>query len=166
MIFNNMKKTFLLVILFFSVISIFCVTPVLGQQGYLEDLNNQLTAAAGPDGATFQAPTHPQFIVAKIIYIASGFFGIVFTLVTFFAGFLWLTSGGNEEKVGKAKKIILYSSIGVLLCLSAYGIALLVSKSLTIATTTIPIDGQTIDFNPATIGSEFYTEPIIQTITD
>lgn len=159
-----MKKFFLSGILFFILVSVFFVVPV--QAGYMDDLDTQLSAAAGPDGATFQAAADPRTVVAKIIYSVAGFFGIIFTAVTFYAGFLWMTAGGNEEKIGKAKKIILYSTIGVFLCLSAFSITLLVSNYLTTATTTIPINGEIIDFNPATVGSEFYVEPVLQTITN
>lgn len=158
-----MKKFFLFFSLSLIFISSFLAMPV--QADYLKDLDTQLTAASGPEGATFQAAADPRSIVAKVISVAAGFMGIIFTGMAFYAGFLWLSSGGNEEKTGKAKKIIIYSTIGAVLCLSAFGIALLVSKSLTVATTTVPIDGETVDWNPAMVGDEFYTEPVLQTIT-
>ncbi len=151
---------------FLSLISFcsFLIIPV--QAGYMEELDNQLTAVAGPDGAQFQAPADPRSVVAKVISVAAGFMGILFTGLVFYAGFLWLSSGGNEEKIGKAKKIIIYSSIGSILCLSAWSITYLVTSSLDVATSTVPVDGETIDWNPAMVGSEFYVEPVLQNIID
>ena len=159
-----MRKFFLASILFLSLFSLFFYIPV--EAGYMDDLETQLSATAGPEGATFQAPADPRTIVAKVIIVASGFMGIIFTGMAFYAGFLWLSSGGNEEKIGKAKKIIVYSIIGAILCLSAYSITYFVSQSLSTATTTYPIGGETIDRNPVMVGSEFYVEPGLQSITD
>lgn len=158
-----MKKFFLFFSLSLIFISGFFAMPV--QADYLEDLDTQLTAASGPEGATFQAAADPRSIVAKVISVAAGFMGIIFTSIIFYAGFLWLSSGGNEEKTGKAKKIIIYSTIGAILCLSAWSITYFVTSAWDVATNTVPIDGETVDWNPAMVGSEFYVEPGLQTIT-
>lgn len=158
-----MKKFFFFFSFFLLFVSGFLVMPV--QAGYMEELDNQLTAVAGPDGAQFQAPADPRSVVAKVISVAAGFMGIIFTSIIFYAGFLWLSSGGNEEKTGKAKKIIIYSTIGAILCLSAWSITYFVTSAWDVATNTVPIDGETFDWNPAMVGSEFYVEPGLQTIT-
>ena len=47
--------------------------------------------------------------------------GIVVALVVY-GGFLILTSGGSEEKVGKGKKFITYAVIGVFVAVFAYAV--------------------------------------------
>ena len=163
-ILNNMKKVFLFSIFSLLLLSVFLSVPV--QAGYYDDLETQLSATAGAEGATFQAAADPRSIVAKVISVGAGFMGIIFTGMVFYAGFLWLSSGGNEEKVGKAKKIIIYSTIGAVLCLSAWSISYFVMSAWDVATTTVPINGETLDWNPAMVGSEFYVEPGLQTINN
>jgi hypothetical protein len=38
-------------------------------------------------------------------------------------GFIWMTAGGNEEKVGKAKKMLVAGIIGLIIVVAAYAIA-------------------------------------------
>jgi len=48
-----------------------------------------------------------------------------------YAGFLYLTAAGDEEKVKKAKNLIVSAVIGMILILSSYAIASFVEGSLT-----------------------------------
>lgn len=52
--------------------------------------------------------------------------GVLFLVLTIYAGVLWMTASGNEEKVSKAKKIISSSLIGLVIVVAAYGITALV----------------------------------------
>ena len=160
-----MKKIFFILLLSILFLTTFFVRPVQAA-GFGTDLENQLSATAGGDGAGYGAPTDPRYIVASIISMATGFIGILFTALAFYAGIMWGTSGGSEEKIGKAKKILLYSSIGVLLWLSAFSITYFISKSFITATTTYPISGETIQVETGMVGSEFYTEPGLKSIID
>ena len=38
-------------------------------------------------------------------------------------GFQWMTAGGNEERVEKAKKLLIAAIIGLLIILAAWGIS-------------------------------------------
>ena len=40
-----------------------------------------------------------------------------------FAGFLWMTAGGNDEKVSQAKKTLAAAIVGLALLLAAYAIS-------------------------------------------
>lgn len=44
-----------------------------------------------------------------------GFLGFVMVVMFIYAGVLYVTSAGNEDNVGKAKKILLYCAIGTVL---------------------------------------------------
>ena len=52
----------------------------------------------------------------------AGIFGDYFLGLIIYGGFLWMTAGGNEENVGKAKKTIYYAVIGMLIIFAAYSI--------------------------------------------
>lgn len=61
--------------------------------------------------------------VASIIRTILGFLGIVAVVIILFGGFKWMTSGGNEDKVGEAKKLIISGIIGLVIVISAFAIA-------------------------------------------
>jgi hypothetical protein len=76
--------------------------------------------------------------VANIIRVAMGLLGIVAVVIILIGGFTWMTAGGNDEKVGEAKKWIFSGVIGLAIVLSAYAIASFVISSLITATTSAP----------------------------
>ncbi len=61
--------------------------------------------------------------VAKIIRAFLGLLGIVAVVIILYGGFLWMTSGGNEDQVDKARKVITNGVIGLAIILSAFAIA-------------------------------------------
>ena len=72
--------------------------------------------------------------IASIITIALGFLGALTVIIFLYAGFLYLTSGGDTEKIGVAKKLMINSVIGSTIVLSSYGIASFVLNQLSDAT--------------------------------
>jgi nitrogen fixation-related uncharacterized protein len=68
--------------------------------------------------------------VLKIVRAFLSLLGAIFLVLTIYAGFLWMTSGGNEEQVGKAKKILRDSIIGLAIVITAYAITLFVFNAL------------------------------------
>jgi len=61
--------------------------------------------------------------VSKVINAFMGLLGIVAVVIILLGGFKWMTAGGNEDKVGEAKKLILSGIIGLIIIMSAYAIA-------------------------------------------
>lgn len=98
--------------------------------------------AAGPNlglnsfGAQTQLGTKslPETI-ASIINVAMGLLGMVVVILILAGGFLWMTAGGDEKKIGTAKGLIFGGVIGLAIILSAYAIAQFVVGSLLGATT-------------------------------
>ena len=76
--------------------------------------------------------------VSKIINVALGLLGIVAVVIMLVGGFEWMTAGGDDEKVGTAKKRIFAGILGLAIILSAYAIARFVLEQLYIATTGEP----------------------------
>ena len=74
-------------------------------------------------------------VVARIINVAMGLLGIVAVVIILAGGFIWMTAGGNEEKVEKAKKLIFSGIIGLAIILTSFAIARFVISSLVQATT-------------------------------
>ncbi len=78
--------------------------------------------------------TDPRIIIGRIIQWALGFLGVIAVGLIMYAGFLWTTSGGEEEKISSAKKILTNALIGLAIILSAWGITTFVLSRLMAAT--------------------------------
>jgi hypothetical protein len=61
-------------------------------------------------------------IVARVIFTALSLLAVIFIILIIIAGYQWMTAGGNEEQVAKAKKNIANAVIGLIIILSAYAI--------------------------------------------
>ncbi len=72
--------------------------------------------------------------ITKIIKIALSLLGLIAVVIILAGGFKWMTAGGNEDKVGEAKKMIISGVIGLAIILSAFAIASFVIGSLYTAT--------------------------------
>lgn len=59
-------------------------------------------------------------IFTTLINYINGFLALVIVILILYAGFLVLTSAGDEERVKKAKSIVKYIVVGVLLLVTSY----------------------------------------------
>ncbi len=109
----------------------------------------------------------PRVIVGRIIQIALSFLGIIALLLIIYAGFLWMTSSGDEEKVNKAKDTLKNAVIGLIIILSSWAIVTFVLSRLFSAIGGLPIEtsagnGNFIDPGLGAIGActveSFYPE--------
>src|SRR3989344_789452 len=75
-----------------------------------------------------------KILIARIVRIILGFLGIIAVIINIYAGYLWMTSQGEEEKIEKAKKILLNGIIGLVIVLSSYLIVSYVINRFTEAT--------------------------------
>ncbi len=71
---------------------------------------------------------------ANLINVLLGLLGLIAVVIVLAGGFKWMTSGGNEEKTGEAKKMIGAGVIGLAIILSAWAISLFVINQLSSAT--------------------------------
>ncbi len=78
--------------------------------------------------------TDPRVIIGRIIQWALGFLGVIAISLIMYAGFLWTTSGGEEEKISQAKKILKNAAIGLAIILSSWGITTFILSRLLTAT--------------------------------
>ena len=71
-----------------------------------------------------------QTSIAAIIQGALSLVGTIFLILAVYAGILWMTASGNEEKVTKAKEIVTQAIIGLAITLGAYAITVFVTGKL------------------------------------
>lgn len=67
--------------------------------------------------------------IINILNWLLGIMTLVAVVMIIIGGFTWLTAGGNEEKVDKAKKIISAAVIGLIIVLLAWAIVIFVART-------------------------------------
>lgn len=141
------KNTFSKKIIFavFACLFVFTI-PVLPVTAGIDDAFNPGTDSGGGGGngsplnqsaqeAGYDiTQDSPDPIIETIIQVALSFLGVIFLMLTIYGGFLWMTAAGNEEQVGKAKKILTGAIIGLIIVVGAYAISTLVISKLEGAT--------------------------------
>lgn len=68
--------------------------------------------------------------VMLIVNVLLGFLGILAIVIILWGGFRWMTSAGNEEKIGEAKKIIAAGIIGLIIIFTSYAVATFVISQM------------------------------------
>jgi hypothetical protein len=66
----------------------------------------------------------PKSIIVGVIQVILGFLGLLAVIIILIGGFKWMTSGGSDDKVAEARKLIVSGIIGLLIVLAAWGISL------------------------------------------
>ena len=56
--------------------------------------------------------------------------GIVFFVLIVYAGIIWMTSGGNEQKVTQAKQTISSATVGLAIVMISYGLSVFIMNRL------------------------------------
>ncbi len=88
------------------------ITPAFAQYGLDE------TAGA----ANLKGESEPTVIVGRIIGAGLSLIGIVFFILTLYAGIIWMVARGNEDQAKKAINTIIAAAIGMIITMSAYAI--------------------------------------------
>jgi hypothetical protein len=75
----------------------------------------------------------PIVITLNIIRLVLGLLALIAVILILYSGFLYMTSGGNETQVEKAKKVIKNAVIGLVIVLASFGIvSFIIGKMLQI----------------------------------
>jgi hypothetical protein len=117
------KKIFALAILF-----IFSIVMFFGVAVHAVDVSGGLTKSIGQKAGYDAAVTQTSLAttVGGVIRGVLSVVGVIFLVLTIYAGVLWMTAAGNEETVTKAQKIVKSSVIGLVIIGAAYGITALI----------------------------------------
>src|SRR3989344_461501 len=60
--------------------------------------------------------------IMKVVRVALGLIGIITILLILYAGYLWMTSAGNADKIDQAKMTMRNAAIGLAIIFSAFAI--------------------------------------------
>ena len=70
--------------------------------------------------------TDLTIVIGRIVRIVIGFLGLIAVVIILIGGFQWMTSGGDSEKIQKAKDMMIHGLIGLFIVVIAYAVALFV----------------------------------------
>jgi len=73
-------------------------------------------------------------IIGTIIKIVLSLLGLIAVVLIIAGGFMWMTSGGNEEKIKNAKQLMGSAVVGLVIVLLAYSIASFIITNLATVT--------------------------------
>ena len=119
------RRPSLIVLSVLLALAIFNFLSPAAEAGTLWDLQKGKDEIAKPFGQD-KAPKDPRDIITNIIQIFLGFIGIILVSLIIFGGFKYMTAGGDDDKVRKAKSLIKQALIGVIIIICAYAITLMI----------------------------------------
>ncbi|MCH7759518.1 hypothetical protein IID20_04125 [Patescibacteria group bacterium] len=114
-----MKKFLIVGLLLTLFVPLMVAAQDLGN-GFLENLGTE----AGYGDASL-----PE-VIGNVIKILLSLLGLIAVVLLIAGGFIWMTSGGNEEKIKKAKQLMGAAIIGLIIVIAAYAIATFVIGQL------------------------------------
>ncbi|OGG87523.1 hypothetical protein A3B87_02785, partial [Candidatus Kuenenbacteria bacterium RIFCSPHIGHO2_02_FULL_39_13] len=112
---NNLAKFFLTTAIFLVV---FAVVFLIGQNIFAQ---NDIYGV-GYAGNVGLGTQDIRVSVVKVIRAVLGVLGILALILVIYAGVVWMTSGGNQQKIETAKKILLNAVIGLVIIFFAFAI--------------------------------------------
>jgi len=107
-----LKQALILLGLSVGAITLFNVVPAFAQN-VLTPTDNVVSDISG--GATdFRS------LIITIIQYFLGFLGLLAVIMIIYGGVTYVTSAGNDEAIGNAKKIIMYALIGLIVIILSF----------------------------------------------
>jgi len=77
----------------------------------------------GADVYGSSEPTDIRSIIINIIQVFLGLLALIFVILMLWAGFKWMTAGGDSKNVEDAKKQLIAALFGLVIILAAWGIS-------------------------------------------
>lgn len=116
----------------FIALALFSLTTplwALAQNNALIDQQTEILNQIGSKsnyGAVLDATEAQNALANRIGNVATiilGFLGVIFLFFVTYSGIQWMTAGGNEERITKAKNRMVRAAVGLIIVVSAYAIS-------------------------------------------
>lgn len=92
-------------------------------QNLKDAFGSNLEKVGGNDGAGYDTSVRTiDPIIGNVIMLITSFLGVIFLALMLYAGFTWMTAGGDEKKVTKASGMMVAAIIGLIIVAAAYAI--------------------------------------------
>lgn len=108
------KQALLVFALMAGALSLLSVLPVAGAAILNPTDNPEAVASATGGESTLRG------LILTIINYFLGFLGLIAVIMVIYGGVTYVISAGNDEAIGKAKKIIMYALIGIVIILLSF----------------------------------------------
>lgn len=102
------------------------IPSLIFAQGNLDQADENLENVRQGIGGNVEGDIN--IVIGNIIKTVLSLIGLIFLILTVYAGFLWMTARGNDEQVSKAKEIFKSSIMGLFIVVSAYAITYFVTS--------------------------------------
>lgn len=138
------KMLFCFIVIFLIALPVFQLKAVNEnlkpvQQGLINTANNAgLTDQTNPD--EINSKDDIRNMITQIVGYILAMVGVILLVQIIFAGYSWMMSGGNEEKIKKAKGKIVNSIIGIAIIMVAYVLVSTIFGLLVQVTQTVPTE--------------------------
>ncbi|MBU0545879.1 pilin, partial [Patescibacteria group bacterium] len=93
---------------------------------FLKEANTKLGTAV--EGVGFEKTLETS--ISAVVKGALSLVGTIFFLLTIYAGILWMTAAGEEERVTRARKIITAAIVGLIITMAAYAITAFITSAV------------------------------------
>ncbi len=108
-----MNKKVKLLVFIFSLIAVAVVANFAFAQDFgLAPISNVISLSS----------SDPRIIIGRLVQFFLSFLGIIALILIMYAGFIWMTSNGDEDKINSAKQTLKNAIIGLAIVLSAWAI--------------------------------------------
>lgn len=113
---------------------IFCLwglsAPCLAQRAPVSNIEERLASTATQTG--LKSEMSISSAAGVIINVVTGFLGVAFFLLALYGGITWMTAGGDQKNLDKAKGILIDAAVGMGVVLIAYQVVQFVIKNIPI----------------------------------
>ena len=128
----KIKKTKKIIIAAIVVLGVLGALPIAAVNPVWNEAQNQMRDLA----PIFGGAVDVRIIIANILKYFLTFVGIIFLVYIVYAGFSWMTAGGNDDKIKRAKETLTAGVIGITVIIMAFAIARFVIIAARCATDT------------------------------
>ncbi len=128
----KIKKTKKIIIAAIVVLGVLGALPIAAVNPVWNEAQNQMRDLA----PVFGGAVDIRIIIANILKYFLTFVGIIFLVYIVYAGFSWMTAGGNDDKIKRAKETLTAGVIGITVIIMAFAIARFVIIAARCATDT------------------------------
>jgi len=80
--------------------------------------------------ASSSSPLGPKLIILNMVTYLLGFVGMLFLVMAVYSGYQWISAGGNEEMITKAKTRLKNAIVGLGVTIAAYAITTWIFKAV------------------------------------
>ena len=131
---KSFQKVFLISCAILALTSL--AVPLLSQAAPSDALDKLKEVGGEAYGVGAEEPKGLPEIIGGIIQTALSILGIIAAILIIYAGYVWMTARGKEERVTKAKETLEAAIIGLIIIMAAYAITYFVVDRLMQASST------------------------------